>query len=192
MALRTVGGLAPRLAACLLTAVVASGSALADARAATCPNADRIPRATTADDAATATLCVLNRERTRRGLPRLRSHNGLERAAERYAGDMVRRQFSSHTSPSGSTMVDRLRAVGYALPHRTWSIGETLAWGVAERATPSATVSAWLASRPHRRLLLDADFRDAGIGVSPGVPVRRHADGPGATYAAELGVSGSS
>jgi uncharacterized protein YkwD len=177
-----------RLAAGVVAVAAVSGPTVADAQAARCAGADALPRATALDDAAAATLCVINRERTRRHLPRLREHGALERAGRRYAGAMVRRQFFSHVSPTGSTMLDRLRAVGYATDHRAWSIGEALAWGVGARATPAETVDSWLASRPHRRLLLDADFRDAGIGVAVGAPVGRRADGPAATYAAELGV----
>jgi uncharacterized protein YkwD len=186
---RTAGRLARCLAGVLAAAAV-SGASIADARAAGCPGADRVPRAGTLDQAATATICVINRERAQRGLRRLRARAALERAGRRYARDMARRRFFSHTSPSGSSMVDRLRAVGYAVPDRAWSVGEALAWGTraSGRATPAATVSAWLASRPHRRLLLDADFRDIGVGVAKGIPLARWAGTPGATYAAELGV----
>jgi uncharacterized protein YkwD len=178
-----------RVAAGVLVVVAGScGPAIADAPAARCVGADAVPRTTTLDVAAAATFCVLNRERTRRHLPRLRDQAALERAGRRYAGAMVRRGFFSHVSPTGSTMLGRLRTVGYATDDQAWSIGEALAWGVGERATPAATVQSWLASRPHRRLLLDADFRDVGIGVAVGAPVGERADGPAATYAAELGV----
>jgi uncharacterized protein YkwD len=178
-----------RLAAGVVAVAAVAGPASADARAAVhCPGADEVPRAATLDDAATATLCVINRERTRRGLPRLHAQDALDRAGRRYAATMVRRDFFSHVSPGGSTMGARLRKVGYATDDRRWSIGEALAWGVGDRATPAATVDAWLASRPHRRLLLDPDFRDLGIGVAAGAPVDRRVGGPAATYAAEFGV----
>ena len=44
---------------------------------------------------------------------------------------------------------------------------------------------AWLESPSHRRVVLDADYRDVGIGVVPGLPL---STGPGATYAADYGV----
>jgi uncharacterized protein YkwD len=172
-----------------MAAVVAAGAGLpAAAAGATCAGADTIPTAETREGAAAATVCVVNGERSHRHLARLRERPGLGRAGSRYARAMVRDEFFSHTSPTGATMVDRLRSVGYARPDRAWSVGEALAWGVAKRATPAATVAAWMASPPHRRLLLDPAFRDIGIGVVTGVPVARHADGAGATYAAELGV----
>jgi uncharacterized protein YkwD len=82
-------------------------------------------------------------------------------------------------------MVDRLRA--YIGGGRRWAVGETLAWGRGSLATPEAIVAAWLESPPHRRVLLEARYRDVGIGVTTGVPV---AGDPGVTYAAELGVRG--
>lgn len=188
---RTFGftGTRRRLAAGLLAAAVVSVAATGEARAqASCAGANRIPRAATLDDAATATLCVINRERARRDLPRLHAQDALAQAGRRYARQMARRDFFSHTSPTGSTMDDRLRAVGYAREDMTWTIGEALAWGVGRRATPAGTVAAWMASRPHRRLLLDAGFHDIGIGISVGAPVTPRADGPAATYATELGV----
>jgi uncharacterized protein YkwD len=170
----------------LLAAAAFCGPAIADAPAAGCAGTHAIPRATTLGAAAAATLCLVDRERARRHLPLLREHVALERAGRRYAGAMVRDGFFSHVSPTGSTMLDRLRAVGYATAGRTWSIGEALASGTGRLATPAATVQGWLASLAHRRLLLDAHFRDAGIGVAAGSPMTR--GGPAATYVAELGA----
>jgi uncharacterized protein YkwD len=76
-------------------------------------------------------------------------------------------------------------SAGHARDDLAWTVGETLAWGWGTRATPAATVDSWLASPPHRRILLDAAYRDIGIGVALGIPVD---DLDGATYAAELGV----
>jgi uncharacterized protein YkwD len=173
-----------------LILVLALGAATADARGASCAGAGRIPRAATLGEAAVATLCVVNGERAQHHLRPLRSHPALERAAHRFAGEMVRGRFFSHTSPSGSSLGSRLRAVGYAVPGVTWSIGEALACGFRSRATPEATVAAWLASPPHRRLLLDPRFRDAGIGVAAGAPVGPGGHALAATYALDLGARG--
>jgi uncharacterized protein YkwD len=131
-------------------------------------------------------VCVLNHERAHRNLPVLRVNGQLERAAEGHATDMVRRSYFSHVSPGGATMVDRLRG-GYVSAGRRWAVGETLAWGTGSRATPDDIVAAWLASPPHRRVVLGARYRDVGVGVAWGLPF---ADTAGATYAAELGARG--
>jgi uncharacterized protein YkwD len=155
----------------------------AQAASAACQGADDVPTAGAQERSATATVCVLNEQRASRGLPLLRTENGLEQAAEGHARDMVRRRYFSHTTPEGRTFAERLRRT-YIRGGR-WGVGETLAWGTQSKATPAAIVRAWLDSPSHRRVVLNPRFRDVGIGVTLGVPV---ATDPGATYAANLGV----
>lgn len=149
---------------------------------AACAGADDVPVRGQAEQTATATVCVLNEERASRGLPRLRSQQQLERAAERHARDMVRRRYFSHTTLEGTTFDERLR--DYTRGFR-WGVGETLAWGRRSTSTPAAIVRGWLDSPPHRRVLLGERFRELGVGVAYGLPV---AGDRGATYVAELGV----
>ena len=129
------------------------------------------------------TLCLINAERQARGLAALAADARLARAAQRHAADMVERRYFSHDSPTGSSLVDRLRRVGYAT-RCAWSGGETLAWGAGARRTPASRVAAWMRSAPHRQILLSPAFRDAGVGIASGVP-----DGSrrGLTYAAGFG-----
>jgi uncharacterized protein YkwD len=63
-------------------------------------------------------------------------------------------------------------------------IGENLAWRTGQ-LSPRAVVSAWLASRPHPRILLQPAYRAIGIGMPCGTPFGSGADA--ATYTAELG-----
>jgi uncharacterized protein YkwD len=121
---------------------------------------------------ARATLCLLNEERGRRGLPRLRLNNRLSDAAERHSRDMVRRNYFSHDSLSGHSFVDRIRRTGYLRSARSWSVGENLAWGSGSRGTPRSILSAWMASPGHRANILTRRFREIGIGVAEGAPVR--------------------
>jgi uncharacterized protein YkwD len=163
--------------------MVALASAVpAQAAQASCAGAGDVPAPGEVEQAAAATVCVLNEERAGRGLARLRSQGQLERAAERHVRDMVRRRYFSHTTLEGTTFDERLRS--YIRGFR-WGVGETLSWGTGSKATPAATVQAWLDSPPHRRVVLGERFREIGIGVAYGLPV---SDDPGATYAAELGV----
>ena len=156
--------------------------------ATACAGAAVQPPELTRELAAAAVTCLLNQERRRRDLPRLRAVPRLERAAGRHARDMVQRRFFAHTTPDGSSMSDRLRDVGYIDDARSWAVGEALAWGTGSRATPAGIVAAWLDSPPHRRVLLSPAYRDLGIGMTLGVPVGKFAGLPGATYAAELGA----
>ncbi len=172
--------------------VVALAAALAllvgalPAQAASCPGADLTPAAGTLAEVRDATLCLLNRERAERGAPRLRAHGDLQRSARRFSRAMVEGSFFAHVAPDGSTMMDRIRATGYLAGARGYRVGENLAWGTGERATPRQTVAAWMRSPGHRANLLDARYRAVGIGVVPGVPVTR-ATAPGATYTTHFG-----
>jgi uncharacterized protein YkwD len=103
---------------------------------------------------------------------------------------MVRDNFFDHVAPGGSTMLGRVRASSYLRGTRSWALGENLAWGTGELATPARTVDAWMRSEGHRRNILDRSFREIGIGVSVGAPVDVSAALPAATYATEFGSRG--
>ena len=95
------------------------------------------------------------------GRPPLRADARLERAAQEYAELMLRRGHYGHTGPDGSTALERAAAAGYA--GRT--VAENLARG---QDSPEQAVEAWLASRPHRRNLLDPELSDVGHGLAFG------------------------
>jgi uncharacterized protein YkwD len=113
-----------------------------------------------------ATLCLLNEQRTRRSLAPVQRSARLSGVARRPATTMVRDKFVSHTSPSGTTLADRIRGSGY-LSRRPWAVGEVIAWST--RATPAGQVRALMASPPHRHVILTPTYRDAGVGVGVAV-----------------------
>jgi uncharacterized protein YkwD len=49
-------------------------------------------------------------------------------------------------------------------------VGENLAWGAGDAATPEHIVVGWMNSPGHRRNILQADYREVGVGVTPGAP----------------------
>jgi uncharacterized protein YkwD len=134
---------------------------------------------------ASSTVCLLNVERTSRGLRALRVNGRLSAAAEQHTNDMVRKRYFSHTSRSGSDSGDRIRSQGYLSGARSWMIGENLAWGSGERSTPRSIVRAWMASPGHRHNILTARFREIGIGVASSAPVST--SNRGATYTTTFG-----
>ena len=174
---------AARAAVALIAALLAL-FAPASAQAATCPGATAHPAEASTETIARATLCLLNEERRDRGLDALRPSVQLSIAAKRHARDMVARSYFSHESPSGSTFVRRIEQTGYTR-NSSWTLGENLAWGSAELATPAAIVRAWLASPRHRANILGR-FREVGIGLATGAPVGDTRDA--ATYATEFGT----
>jgi uncharacterized protein YkwD len=158
------------------------GTALANCGRA----ADRDPAASSLRAARSATLCLLNHERAKRHLHRLRFNHRLELAGLRHARDMVRRNYFSHTEPSGLDFVQRIMLTHYVPPASRWFLGENLAWGGRRGSTPREITRAWMASPEHRHNILTAGFREIGIAIIPGAPVAgvRHA----ATYATEFGA----
>jgi len=167
-------------------AVLASVFAIATptAHAASCPGADLVPVSGSPAVAQGATLCLLNDERTSRGLAPLRSQAQLESAAAAYSLAMVQQRFFSHVSPSGEALEQRLRA--YISAVTTWDIGENLAWGEGGHATPKGIVGGWMRSDGHRANILNTSFREVGIGIAAGTPGGA-APESSATYTAEFG-----
>jgi uncharacterized protein YkwD len=178
------------LVACAAPATArADGGSAARARAVSdrCAAADALPGQAAGDDLRDATLCLMNAERTGRGLGRLQAEPLLNRVAAGYARQMVRGRFFDHTSPGGSTMMARIKATSYLRDVASWSVGENLAWGTGPLATPRATVRAWMHSPDHRANLLDRDFADVGIGVAAGAPIALDAGELGGTYVTDFG-----
>jgi uncharacterized protein YkwD len=133
-----------------------------------------------------ATLCTLNAQRERYGLAPLRLNKQLSRAARRHARDMVRRRYFGHDSLGGGSFVDRIRHSGYLNGARSWTVGENLAWGTHRSSAPRAITSMWMNSPGHRANILNASFREVGIGLAIGAPGA--GGGPAATYATDFGA----
>jgi uncharacterized protein YkwD len=162
----------------------ASPAAMASAA---CRYADSAPSAVSTTTLSSATLCLVNRERTKRGRVKLRHNSRLAAAALRHARDMATRDYFAHDSPTGTDFLDRIQSTGYLAPANAWEVGENLAWGSGSLATPRAIVAGWMRSPGHRANILKRAFREAGIGVVRGAPVS--GAGPNAaTYANEFGV----
>ena len=170
-----------------LLALALSIPAATPAHAAACENTDQAPTEATVEQSRNAVLCLLNRERTRRHMGRLRENARLRRAAQDHTRDMVQREFFEHVSPGGGTMLDRLKKTGY-VDGGGWTIGENIAWGTGQLATPASIVRSWMHSPGHRANILRRRFREVGIGVSVHVPVDLRGSDLGATYTTDFGV----
>jgi uncharacterized protein YkwD len=174
-----------------LAAVVAGALALAPPATASarCPGAGATADRASNPKLVRATLCLLNRQRRKHGLRRLRLSRRLSRAARGHSRDMVRRGYFSHTSLSGATFVDRIRLSGYLHGSLSWMVGENLAWGAGSRSSPAGIVLAWMGSPGHRENILTGRYRHIGIGIAAGAPGwlgRR----PAATYTTDFGFKG--
>lgn len=136
-----------------------------------------------------ATLCLINRERAAHGERALRPNKRLRRAAQAHSQSMAFGDYFEHDGPSGQTPLARLRNAGYiSSSHVGYEVGENIAWGTLYLATPRAIVASWMASPGHRANILDARYRETGIGVSPRPPASLAHGQPGAIYTQDFGV----
>jgi uncharacterized protein YkwD len=165
----------------------ASAKARTKAASDRCQSADAMPGQVSASELRDAMLCVMNAQRSARGLTRLRDQPALAQVASRFARQMVRDRFFDHTSPGGSTMLSRIKQTTYLHRALSWTVGENLAWGTGTLATPRAAVDAWMHSADHRANLLDRGFADVGIGIAAGAPTALNADETGVTYVTDFG-----
>ena len=145
----------PLLALPLAAALLAPGAA----GAAACAGADTPLDASAFPAARAAVLCIVNAERTARGLPAVRHQDELELAAQRHSDDMVARDYFEHVAPDGSSPGDRIEAAGYDW----WAYGENIAVGFR---TPRAVMEGWMRSPGHCRNVLGPNFTQLGVGVA--------------------------
>lgn len=105
-------------------------------------------------------IAVVNVERGRHGLPRLKPSRALARSADLHSWDMLRRDFFAHTSPNGATV--NARVARYTRRNR---LGETLGYesGHSTRGLAGRIVRAWLRSPGHRAVLLDRSYSRIGL-----------------------------
>ena len=104
---------------------------------------------------------LVNDHRARIGCRALVWDGAAARAAQAHSDDMARRNYFSHTSPDGRSMVDRLRAQGASYR----MIAENIAFG---QPTAREVVRGWLASAGHRRNIENCGYTHHGVGVSAG------------------------
>ncbi len=98
-----------------------------------------------------AVTVLVNRERHKYGLPRLRPARSLRRSARRWALVQTRVSFFGHGDFAR-------RSLGFPFirggRRGTRTVGENLAWGVGPTSTPRRIVRMWMRSPSHRATLL--------------------------------------
>jgi uncharacterized protein YkwD len=140
-----------------------------------CPNRNTPANAASLRTMRTAVVCLINQQRTERGLPALSVSNKLDTVAQHWSTSMV-----AHDQFSHAHLVARIDAV-----HYDWQLAEeNIATGYR---TPRQTVAAWMASPDHCRNLLDPAIRQVGTGERP-APVRGWATSP-ATWTQDFGLT---
>jgi uncharacterized protein YkwD len=176
----------------LLAALTASLAAAAPAAAApaapsACQSSHLTPSAENVGQVERTVLCLVNAERTKRGLRRLRDNAKLGKAAAKHSRDMVRRSFFSHDSPGGTSPMARVKSAGYLAGARGYSVGENIAYGTGHYATPQSIVRNWMNSAGHKANILHRSYEEIGVGVALGAPGQGRR---GATYTTNFGARG--
>jgi uncharacterized protein (TIGR03000 family) len=103
-------------------------------------------------------LELTNQERDKAGLPRLRSHAKLARAAREHSANMARLGQLAHTL-EGKGPAERLAELGY----QSFGWGENVAGG---QRTPQEALQSWMNSPGHRGNILSSDFTEIGVGIA--------------------------
>jgi hypothetical protein len=83
----------------------------------------------------------------------------LMKAAQDHTQDQANTKTMSHTGSNGSSMANRIGAVGY-----NWSkLSENVAFGYG---TPLQTALAWMCSDGHRANIMDCSINEFGAGIA--------------------------
>ena len=135
---------------------------------------------------ATATLCLIQRERQADHLGLLRANSSLQRIAASQAQDMVVGDYFGDNTPAGGTPWQRITASAYAAGAHSLAAAQNIGWGTEQMATPEGMVAIWMLSPPHREIMLTSGYRDIGVGVAPAAPSSLTEGLPGATYTVEF------
>ena len=187
--LRAPYKLVPLLVAAFLASALAGGPSPLpgpeEAEAAQCRGGSTPPRKATQRRAAKAVLCLVNKQRSKRGIRRLDGSGDLHDAARSHTARMQKSNCFDHTCPGEPSLTGRYQRHDYLPCRCSWGSGENIAWGAGRRGTPARIVKSWMRSRPHREAILERSFEHIGVGVRWGSPKRRKAKA--GTYTLDFG-----
>lgn len=152
--------------------------------AAQCGSAKTPAYKLSARKARSATLCMINKERSSRGLSPLHQHSRQQESASKHTRVMVSSRCFDHECPGERDLIGRIIASGYLPCLCTWGVGENIAWGGGRLSSPRKIVAAWMNSAPHRANILNRSFDEIGIGIDRGSPTGMK---DAATYTTDFG-----
>jgi uncharacterized protein YkwD len=145
-----------RLAAAAFAMLVAVGAAgpPATARAA----------GLTIGEAEQEMVRLLNAERAKAGLVRVRVDQRLMSIARRRSTDMATKHYFSHVQPDGRSVFDLISEAGI----KWYAAGEIIAWNNWRSLADSAIAArdGWMGSAGHRGIVLSTSYNYVGIGLA--------------------------
>lgn len=102
---------------------------------------------------------LANVEREAAGCAALSIDDKLMTAAQRHSQDQADNKKMTHTGSNGSSLGDRVKAVGYQFG----TAGENVAWN---QQSPAAVMKAWMNSPGHKANILNCSFTEIGVGIA--------------------------
>jgi uncharacterized protein YkwD len=151
-----------------------------------CAGSNLVPTATNGKAIDAATLCLINNLRAAFSLGPVRANLELQSVAVAQVEDMVGWNYFADDRPPAQTPASLIASTRYTARTANISTGQNIGWGTGPYATPAQMVAAWMASPPHREIILIEEYTAAGVGVAPAVPSVLEQSLPGATYAVEF------
>ena len=153
-----------------------------------CSDTALAPTAADEPTVARATLCLVNRVRSAHHMRRLHPNWRLAGAAAHKLAGMIADNYFADLGPQGQHPLSLILSSGYVHAGRPLQFGQNLAWGSGSLDTPAQIVTAWMNSPPHRAIILNPAYSDAGAAVTPAVPSSADGGVPGGTYAMEFAL----
>ncbi len=108
-------------------------------------------------------FALINDIRRMNGLKELAWNDDVARIARQHSGSMAEKTFFSHRGVDGSMVSDRADAVGL---NKWQAIGENIAYNRGYAKPTEFAVECWMKSQGHRENLLDARWKESGIGIA--------------------------
>ncbi len=161
-----------------------SASTPESALAAGCPGADKGPRKISSKKAAELVVCLVNKQRSKRGMSKLSYNRELAGAARSHSKQMQKTDCFDHICPGEAALAGRYQRSDYLPCSCSWGIGENIAWGSGGKGSPRWIVKAWMGSSMHRANILGS-YEHAAAGVRWGSPQHRSAHA--GTYTLDFG-----
>lgn len=155
----------------LLALLIAAGPAAQGASAANaCEEwGDRQSDEIRTGQARKAVLCLVNRERSKRGLKPLSRDKKLQSAAQIHNDYMQKKKCFSHQCPGEASLTGRLQTSNWLTRGLSgYAYGENIAWGSGHLGTPANIMKQWMNSSGHRANILSKKFAQIGVGYTKG------------------------
>jgi len=172
----------------LCLGTVGADAAQAKPTSAPCTGVNASPNHFNSASIDAATLCLIDQERAAHGLRPLQVNSELHALASSQVRHMLSWDYFTDDRPPGLTPMALIASTRYPSHAKSLSIGQNIGWGTGEYSTPASMVAAWMASPPHRQIILTGEYTEAGVGVMPAVPSVLEQGHSGATYAIEFGA----